>query len=1087
MTAKALGWMVLCIALVAGCGGGDRGSRDDQNGGIAGPPGAPPATPPATPPAAPPVEAVGTYAVEDFFGVAHPPQVITIPPKGPRRDGVRYAVVDDSGRAVVHQWMKDGSFAVRLEGGLPARQRRAWTVVQDGPEPPTGAAGTVRVSESAGSIEIDNGIVAVRLPALSGVPQRAPAPISAVRLRGGQWVEVGSGSVLLVKGSNTPLAVRSASVDVVERGPLRAAVTIRYGVDRSGIEGFADSGVGFHATTVTVDAGDPTILVEHDSDVDATFTLDWSAGFAPDEARFQGHGVTSGAHGRRADGSPYPVWHERDNEDAVVSLPLRESPANPFGRYLPRWDPWVDDNGWYWQFYKRAGSTGADMVGLFAGPASRAIGAQYSGVMIDADSAGELRLIVDTERGRPPARVWARNRFAWGLFLGTKADLAPTTEPQPIARAMSVRGGISLGKLARVSWDAPLFTGPANGLYLPGSALQSMIRRLRSEGVGGPYFEALRAADPALVDLWRAWADASGGAARALADAIAQRARQALDAYVNRHGIYDFQYHYWMGGLNMGRDAVLMNGLFVLAATDPSVLPTERRTLLERVATLYAHLLWDDDFVPLQDGHGLNLGTPNMPVMQTGFRQNYALWLAAHPAMRERAGAVRGQVSGLLAQVVHESGASIGSSGYILASLVPILNTMQQLKVAGGGDPFATEPRVARAAEYYLQLLTPREARFGGRRKAVSFGDGNTMSTELWGQLGTALHGVDEALSERLMEGWRQAGAAHSYFHGSSVLKIDETLRGREPMLQDADFQGAFTVLRDGWSTPDESAAWLLNGTWYRDHYHCDLGAVMHYGAGAPISIHFGSGYSPRMPGAWMQNVVVPEAALGAAWNGTGVSTDACFGNREGQTVRASGLRRGENWAAAFGEFVSSDMVWKRRVISYRVGGGPSALRIRDDFEADGGSMKIASLALMAQGAVETPAGAQTPPRGAGESPSAGPVLTLAPGVQRFGFRGQWGVEFDVFVNVPSTGAQALLGEWGHTTHPTRESDEFRAATGRSFEERQYIFRLRSAGPFDVVIVPYRASMRPADLAVTASGGSLRLTRSGRTTDLTLP
>ncbi len=1031
-----------------------------------------------------------THVVEDHFGVAHPGQILTFPSHGPRRAGVRHAVLDENGRPVVHQWLRNGDLAVRLVGGLPAQGRRVWRVREDGPQPVGEDGESVVVTEGPTTVEITNGLLGVRVPAFPRVPDRAPAPIQAIRLRDGTWVSVGDEAVLLSKGSEAPLRVHGAALEFVERGPLRVTVKIAYRVDRSGIAGIVEDGVGTHETTITVEAGQPSILIEQDSDVDASYLLDLSGGFAPDEARFQGHSVSSPEHGRRADGSAYPVWHERSNEDAVVSLPLAPSAANPFGRYLPRWDPWTRDNGWYWQFYRRADAPAANLVGLFAGPASRVVGAQHSGVRIEADRPGRLALRVDTERGRPPARVWPRNRFAWGIYLGTKEDLRPTTQPQPIVRQMSLHAGINLNKLVRYGLEAGAFESPPAGLYLPGASIRQMIARLRAEAggpSGAPYLERLRTADPALVELWEAWADTTGDAARRLAEALAARARQALDAFVNGHGIYSFHHHYWLGGVQMSRDAAVMNGLLILADMDPAVLTAGQRLQLERIAILYAQVLWDDDFVPLHEGHGLNLGTPNMPVMQTGFRQTYALWLARHPAMRRRAEAVRGQVSALLSGVIHESGASIGSSGYILASLVPIVNTMQQLKVAGGGDPFAAEPRIARAAEYYLHLLTPRETRFGGRRKAVSFGDGNTMTTELWGQLGTGLRGVDDVLSERLMEGWRQAGAAHSFFYGSSVLKIDESLPGREPMLGDADFPGAFTVLRSGWSTPDETAAWLLNGKWYRDHYHCDLGAVMIYALGAPISIHFGSGYTPRMPGAWMQNVVVPEAALGERWDSDRVSSEDCFGNREQQTVRAAGLRRGDGWAAAFGEFEGAGMSWRRRVVSYRNAGGPPVLRIRDDFDQDAGAVKIASLTLMAQGAVDGPAGGYVPPRGAAGHPSAGPVIPLAAGVNRFRFHGQWGVDFEVYVVVGDAETQALIGEWGHTTNTAREKSEFLEATGRPFEERQYILRLRSAGPFDVVLVPYRGGERPADLAVTGFGSNLRLTRNGRTAELPLP
>jgi hypothetical protein len=58
----------------------------------------------------------------------------------------------------------------------------------------------------------------------------------------------------------------------------------------------------------------------------------------------------------------------------------------------------------------------------------------------------------------------------------------------------------------------------------------------------------------------------------------------------------------------------------------------------------------------------------------------------------------------------------------------------------------------------------------------VSFGDGSTEATELYGQLGTAFRGANDVLRERLMAAWRQVGAPHSGFFGGTVLKIDETL-----------------------------------------------------------------------------------------------------------------------------------------------------------------------------------------------------------------------------------------------------------------------------------------------------------------------
>jgi hypothetical protein len=260
----------------------------------------------------------------------------------------------------------------------------------------------------------------------------------------------------------------------------------------------------------------------------------------------------------------------------------------------------------------------------------------------------------------------------------------------------------------------------------------------------------------------------------------------------------------------------------------------------------------------------------------------------------------------------------------------------------------------------------------------------------------------------------------------------------------------------------------------------------MMYALGAPLSLHFGSGYDPRMPGSWMQNVVIPESALDAAWTSDAISTESCFGNREDQAVRSVGLLGGEEYAMAYGHFEGGGLDWRRRVVSYAFSAAPTVLRIRDDF---GGRAepRVASLALAATGSVETPSGIQTPPRGGRERPSSGLVVSLGTGVNRFRFRGAWGVDFDVFADSTDERAQAFIGEWGHESAPTREREEFGAATGRSIKEPQNILRLRSTGPFDIVIVPYRAGSPPGDVAVTRTGSTLTLRRNGASTTLTLP
>jgi hypothetical protein len=263
-----------------------------------------------------------------------------------------------------------------------------------------------------------------------------------------------------------------------------------------------------------------------------------------------------------------------------------------------------------------------------------------------------------------------------------------------------------------------------------------------------------------------------------------------------------------------------------------------------------------------------------MPIQQHGYRDMYTIMLADHPAFKSRVASVKSRTLARLATIVNEHGSAIGSTNYIPASFTPTLNVLHQIKTAAIADPFVTDPRLARFAEFYLNLLTPREPRFGGTRKLVAFGDGPTTlrGTDIFGQLTTVFRGVNNVLSERLMGAWRQTGSILEAMATSGALKIDELLPVRGPILGDAEFKGWYTVLRHGCGEPSETATWLVSGDWYSDHANCDLGGVALYARGVPISPNWGSIYSPSVPGAWMRNVIVPESSLDAPWNSELVS-----------------------------------------------------------------------------------------------------------------------------------------------------------------------------------------------------------------------
>jgi hypothetical protein len=512
---------------------------------------------------------------------------------------------------------------------------------------------------------------------------------------------------------------------------------------------------------------------------------------------------------------------------------------------------------------------------------------------------------------------------------------------------------------------------------------------------------------------------------------------------------------------------------------DERTTPQQRRRI-KAVAALFANVLWDNDFVPLDNDHGLNLGTANMPVQQSNYRHFYALLLANHPTMREHARRVAGQVKETVRGLVNEHGAEIGCPHYIGASFAPTLNTLLQVKQLEREDPFQGEPRLARFAEFYLNLMTPPEPRVGGRRALISLGDGSTEPSELYGVLATGFRNADPPLSARLMGAWAAHGKVHSDFFGTTVLKIDERLPAADPQLGDANFPGYLSVLRHGWNTPDETAVWFVNGDHYSDHRHYDHGSVVIYALGKPLSIDWGSLYTPRVPGAYYHNTVVLEKNLGHPWDQDSPPLDS-GGIWSNSTQEAFTLFQDGAYARA--RFEADATTWTREVASIRADPARPILLIRDTFRGEAaGEPKVLALNLMAEGDVETPAGKIRPPErthppenhngGARqELASSSPPFSLPAGTNRMTFQGRYGVGFHVYT-ISDGNQQAIIGNWAVTPWGLHVTDK---------QERQHILRIRGTGPFTTLILPYREGQSPKDLQVSRDGDTLVISGAGPT------
>jgi len=1031
------------------------------------------------------------FELAEHFGVSHPEQIVTFElPQHAPTSGVW--LVNEASNAVPFQFVEGGR-KLALRTDLPAHAVRSWTLTTatSDQRPWDPDPDLVTLTETETHYELLNGLTGIRVPKAvdCNVTQKLPAPLQGVRMRDGQWVGQGENSLAFQSPHDWTRSTKATSmvVRILERGPLRAKVQIEYRFQhpelRYGPQTLKPAGSGYYTSTITLEAGQPSVLFEEETDFEPSWSFELYEAVQPTHARYRGgHHATDKRFGVGSDGEVYKGANAGDG-DAEVELSFDRPREVSYvtgdntRAMMARWDPWCFDTGWYWQLFKRDAPESAPMIGIFAGPASRLLGAHMSGVGIftrpPAEPGGRPQCglsLISLRRG-PDGRVFPISRWVWGLYVGTRGDIKAPREIQPINIQMNIHGGMNLEKVSRwrLDWpDPPEGYGTA---FMSRSGIEAIKRRIREDG---GYYGWHYGNDTATRPLFDAWRDPGREKLAACVSNVLKNASSMLDALVNKGGIYDFGIHYWHGGLIAQRDGVWIDQLL----GDPRITDDERRKL-KAAAVLYANVMWDDDHAPISTpAHGLNLGTENMPVQQWGYRRFYALFLGRHPMMKGRTEQVESHLKETVERIINEHGAQIGCPHYMGASMVPTMNNLLQIKQLGRTDPFAQWPKLRRFAEFYLNLQTPPEPRMGNKRALVALGDSGLETSELFGLLGTGFRDADPALSRRLMAAWTAGGRQHSFFFGTTTVMIDDSLPAEAGPLGDATFPGYLSVLRHGWGTSNETALFFVNGDFYRDHRHHDYGSIVLYALAKPLSTDWSAIYTPHAPGGYVHSMVLPEAAIGHAWDKDGALLTAGSGAWNG-SIQAV-FETSADFAYARASFQGNNLVWTRAVAVARPAPDRPVIVIRDRFSGpNAAEPKVASVNLMAVGPVETPHGPIEPPVRTHPNahrlddpsvlPSATRPMALSAGVNAFTFTGRYDVDATVFV-ISDEPQQALLGHWGNTAWGG-------AVTER--DERQHILRVRGTGPFTTVIVPWRRGSRPDDLNVMRDGDVLHIRLAG--------
>jgi hypothetical protein len=1028
-----------------------------------------------------------TFVVEELFGVSHPDQLLSF--AGALNPATQKVLKD--GAEVPYQ-VDGNNTIVRAVGGVAANSTHTWIIA----EGPRSALSQVSITDGGDHWLMDNGLVAVRVAKNIAVGSpimldqdrvggRLPpilAPIQGVRHRNGIWTGTGPNYLRNARTFRADFSqgslnfpATSATVTVLEAGPLRAKIRVAYGYlpSRARIAfdapinpgGYTPPGSGYYNCTITLWAGQQSIIVEEEFDARPEYYLDMNTGVNANTVRYRGQG--GGADN-------YPSSHSRAPDfDHEMALGTTERHYAPL--YI--WYTWGTENGYYWQAFN-SGTGDSNMWGVFQGPTTKTdVGhGSAAGVRPYTNPAGAHGIHVFH------GAVYKLDRkYAYGIFLGRKATDVPAdrTVNPGVAKAMNIHSGTaSLQK--QLGWGLT-FPDPAGGyagMHLSRADMEALIAALVNNTYG--IFTRLWNDDAQYRPLWEAIADTTNVRAAQMVGTVIADAALAIDEYVNNGTIYGVDadsWMYWMGQTRFQAMAVRANALLVLDQVRP-LLSAAQKGKIKAALSLAGHVLWDNDFVPIDNwADGFHLGSPNMPIQFNEGRRQIAVMLKDHSQFAPRAAIVTNDVVNTFPNQINAAGAPIGSPHYAGATIIPATDVLRQLQIGGIKDVFAPassiHSRLVNVSEWCMQVLSPRQARFGNRRKMVCYGDGSHEAHDHFLSLIMGLEPHNLTLSKRMMGAWTDMGQPLSSFYGSSGLKVRYNFPSQDPALGDADFSGYMSVMRSGWNTADESAVFLLHGDWFIDHYNAERGSPSIFLLGAPISVMYGSLYNPHIGGPYSASTYIPVSKIPGTWNNMTGSNEAILNAECGDhstlfmdTYTWSPTANRVDLTCNF-----SVSGWQRKLTFYRDVVTQPIVRLRDSDTVSGDS--VFSLNMMASGAV-------TKPDNSTETPTTlnGTPYAISSGA-RWIFTGQWGVSWDVYYFGPA--AEAFVGYWSHNWHPSREMDQYRDANGGApFEEKQYILRIKTAGPSDVVIVPYRTGQRRADLNLTQVGGGLQLMGTAR-------
>ncbi|MCL1856957.1 MAG: hypothetical protein FWF84_04885, partial [Kiritimatiellaeota bacterium] len=302
-----------------------------------------------------------------------------------------------------------------------------------------------------------------------------------------------------------------------------------------------------------------------------------------------------------------------------------------------------------------------------------------------------------------------------------------------------------------------------------------------------------------------------------------------------------------------------------LVLGSPRITAEQKQALLSRVAFL-AYLL-RDPVVRASRSTSTAMGSSNMPVNMNGGRYFSAALLTTHPLYGEWMDYSKEYFTALIndthAGAMGEDGSPMSCPHYNGATQGPLIGVIVSLQNKGmfGNDIGKAFPNLYNYMHWLVDEMTPVDPRapYGVPQRGEP-PIGHCEPSEHNGLavlFAPLVKESDPELAANLVWAWETSGQAMSGGFVSSAMFIDGTIPSKVPAMKSVVYPGFAAFLRAGeYDAPTESYLSLRFGDYTFDHMQPDAGSWHWYEQAKPISVDWGSMYTPEIGPSQFHNTL---------------------------------------------------------------------------------------------------------------------------------------------------------------------------------------------------------------------------------------